>query len=57
MQAIYKFWCYNNGSGSAPIVDSVEVEVKAFSEELAKKNVMMTIKRDVYQLMTVRLVE
>ena len=53
MKGKYKFWCYNNGSGTTPIINSVEITIEAFSEEIAFKNVKDHIKRDVYNLLTV----
>ena len=49
----YKFLCYNNGSGTVAIADSVEVVVVATSEERALQMVKMAVNRDVYKLITV----
>jgi len=55
MNAKYKYWCYDNGTGTVPIINSVEVEVCAFGEEIALKNVQQVIKRNVYKLLTVEI--
>lgn len=55
MKEKYKYWCYNNGTGTVPIIDSVEVIIEAFGEEKALEKIKKTIKRDVYKLMTVEI--
>ena len=54
MKGIFKFWCYDI-AGTAAYPSSVEVEVTAFSEELALKAVKKLIKRDTYRLLSVKI--
>jgi hypothetical protein len=51
---IYHFWCYDNGYGTQPYPNSVELDVKAYDEEGAMAGAKKMVNRSVYKLQTVR---
>lgn len=54
MKAKFKYWCYNNfGTESA----SVEVVIIAFGEDQALESVKKMVKRDVYKLVTIEIID
>ena len=54
MKAVFKFWCYDI-SDIVAYPFSVEVEVEAFGEEQALKKVKQMVEREVYTLLSVKI--